>query len=202
MKIYMKKLLLTLSIISFTAFASPKEELSARLEKNSGFTADFTQQVISPDDEVVQQAEGHVEVARPSLFRWTTTIPDENVLVSDGETLWYYSPFIEQVTIYGQEQVMARTPFVLLTRNRDSDWDSYLISQDADHFTLTPTALDSTMGRFQIDINEQGVVKGFNIIEQDGQRSQFVFNNFSTDVPDKERFTFTVPEGVEVDDQR
>ncbi|PWI33899.1 outer membrane lipoprotein carrier protein LolA [Vibrio albus] len=198
----MKKLLLALVFTSFTVLASPKEELSARLEQNNGFTADFTQQVISPDNEVVQEAEGYVDVARPSLFRWTTTMPDENVLVSDGKTLWYYSPFIEQVTIYGQEQIMARTPFVLLTRNRDSDWDSYLISQEADRFTLTPTALDSTMGQFQIDIDTQGVVQGFNIIEQDGQRSQFTFSNFSSDVPDKQTFTFTVPEGVEVDDQR
>jgi outer membrane lipoprotein carrier protein len=46
------------------------------------------------------------------------------------------------------------------------------------------------------------VVEGFNIVEQDGQRSQFVFSDFSTEVPDKERFTFVIPDGVEVDDQR
>ena len=64
------------------------------------------------------EGEGTVEIARPSLFRWSTTFPDENLLVSDGKTLWYYSPFIEQVSIYWQEQATEQTPFVLLTRNQ------------------------------------------------------------------------------------
>ena len=198
----MKKVLLTLLFTSLTAFAAPKDELSERLAITKGFTADFTQKVIAPDNEVVMEGEGNVEIARPSLFRWTTLMPDENVLVSDGKTLWYYSPFIEQVTIYWQEKAMAQTPFVLLTRNRDSDWDNYHISQEGDSFTLTPTALDSNQGQFQIHIDSKGVVKGFDVIEQDGQRSQFSFKNFSTKIPDTERFTFIIPEGVEVDDQR
>ncbi|MCV5927410.1 outer membrane lipoprotein chaperone LolA, partial [Escherichia coli] len=84
------------------------------------------------------EGEGTVEIARPSLFRWSTTFPDENLLISDGKTLWYYSPFIEQVSIYWQEQATEQTPFVLLTRNRASDWDNYKISQKGNEFTLIP----------------------------------------------------------------
>lgn len=198
----MKKVLFTLLFTSMAALAGPKDELNTRLAKNNGFTADFTQQVITSDNEVIQEGEGHVDIARPGLFRWSTRVPDENVLVSDGKTLWYYSPFIEQVTIYWQEQAIAQTPFVLLTRNRDSDWDNYMISQENERFILTPTALDSSQGQFQIEIDRDGVVKGFTVIEQDGQRSEFVFSHFSAEVPAAERFTFTIPDGVEVDDQR
>ncbi|MGR5067254.1 MULTISPECIES: outer membrane lipoprotein chaperone LolA [Vibrio] len=194
-------------VFSFSLFttayaASPKDELSKRLAMNEGFKADFSQQVISPDGETIMEGEGTVEISRPSLFRWSTTFPDENLLVSDGKTLWYYSPFIEQVSIYDQEQATEQTPFVLLTRNRASDWGNYKIFQKGDQFTLIPTAIDSTQGQFQINIDIKGVVKGFNVIEQDGQKGLFEFNNVKLGKPKANRFTFTIPEGVEVDDQR
>ncbi|MDF2152505.1 outer membrane lipoprotein chaperone LolA [Vibrio sp. CAU 1672] len=195
-------LVLSLSLASVAEAASPKDELSQRLAMNDGFSADFSQQVISPEGETIMEGEGTVEIARPSLFRWSTTVPDENLLVSDGKTLWYYSPFIEQVSIYWQEQATEQTPFVLLTRNRTSDWDNYRVSQQGDQFTLVPTAVDSTQGQFQINIDAKGVVKGFNVIEQDGQQSLFSFRNVKLGKPDPARFTFTVPNGVEVDDQR
>ncbi|ALR15922.1 outer membrane lipoprotein chaperone LolA [Vibrio natriegens] len=195
-------LVLSFSIFSTAYAESPKAELSKRLSINEGFSADFSQQVISPEGETVMEGEGTVEIARPSLFRWSTTFPDENLLVSDGKTLWYYSPFIEQVSIYWQEQAAEQTPFVLLTRNRASDWDNYKVSQKGNEFTLIPTAVDSTQGRFQINIDAKGIVKGFNVIEQDGQRGLFKFSNVKLGKPKANRFTFTIPKGVEVDDQR
>ena len=195
-------LVLSFSLFSTAPAASPKDELNKRLSMNGGFSADFSQQVISPEGETVMEGEGTVEIARPSLFRWSTTSPDENLLVSDGKTLWYYSPFIEQVSIYWQEQATEQTPFVLLTRNRASDWDNYKISQKGDQFTLVPTAVDSTQGQFQINIDAKGVVKGFNVVEQDGQKGLFTFNNVKLGKPKADRFTFTIPNGVEVDDQR
>ncbi|TOC13238.1 outer membrane lipoprotein carrier protein LolA [Vibrio parahaemolyticus] len=195
-------LVLSISFFSAANAASPKDELNKRLAMNEGFSADFSQQVISPEGETVMEGEGTVEIARPSLFRWSTTFPDENLLVSDGKTLWYYSPFIEQVSIYWQEQATERTPFVLLTRNRASDWDNYKISQKGNEFTLIPTAVDSTQGQFQINVDAKGVVKGFNVIEQDGQKGLFTFSNVKLGKPKADRFTFTVPKGVEVDDQR
>ncbi|HGZ6431604.1 TPA: outer membrane lipoprotein chaperone LolA [Vibrio parahaemolyticus] len=195
-------LVLSISFFSVANAASPKDELNKRLAMNEGFSADFSQQVISPEGETVMEGEGSVEIARPSLFRWSTAFPDENLLVSDGKTLWYYSPFIEQVSIYWQEQATEQTPFVLLTRNRASDWDNYKISQKGNEFTLIPTAVDSTQGQFQINIDAKGVVKGFNVIEQDGQKGLFIFSNVKLGKPKADRFTFTVPKGVEVDDQR
>ncbi|OLQ90525.1 outer membrane lipoprotein carrier protein LolA [Vibrio panuliri] len=197
----MKKTLLLL-LASFSVWASPQQELSERLQLTDGFSADFAQQVKSPEGEVVMEGQGKVEIARPSLFRWTTTLPDENVLVSDGKTLWYYSPFIEQVSIYWQEQATEQTPFVLLTRNRASDWDNYKVAQQGDVFTLTPTAVDSNQGQFKLEINQKGAVKGFSVIEQDGQTSAFTFSNIDLSKPSANRFTFIIPEGVEVDDQR
>lgn len=198
----MRNWLLVLLLASTSVWAAPKDELNTRLSKNDGFSADFTQKVTSPEGEVLLDGEGSADISRPSLFRWKTSAPDETLLVSDGKNVWYYSPFVEQVTILSQEQATAQTPFVLLTRNRASDWANYDVTQSNDTFTLKPTAADSSVGTFQIKINPQGVVQQFNVIEQDGQKSQFEFTHFSMKKPDTAIFSFSVPKGVEVDDQR
>ncbi|MGO2507997.1 outer membrane lipoprotein chaperone LolA [Vibrio hibernica] len=191
-----------ISLLSPGAFANGKDELSSRLSLNKGFSADFSQKVTSPEGEVLMEGEGNAQISRPSLFRWETKTPDETILVSDGKSVWYYSPFVSQVTILSQEQATAQTPFVLLTRNKASDWAQYDVTQNKDTFTLKPTASDTTVGTFQIQIDSKGVVKAFNVIEQDGQTSEFVFQNVKLKIPSKSRFTFQVPKGVEVDDQR
>jgi outer membrane lipoprotein carrier protein len=191
-----------LLFFSASVMASPQQELSTRLSQNDGFSAKFVQSVYSPEGDLVMEGQGNVEIARPSKFRWVTTMPDENVLISDGESLWYYSPFIEQVSIYWQEQATEQTPFVLLTRNRSSDWDNYRVEQQGNMFTLTPTAVDSTQGQFQIQIDGKGQVLGFTVIEQDGQKGEFLFSDIELGKPSPSRFSFVVPDGVDVDDQR
>jgi len=198
----MKYWIVATALISSAVMAGPKEELSERLALNSGFSAEFAQKVSTPEGEVIQQAQGTVEISRPSLFRWTSISPDENLLVSDGKSLWYYDPFLEQVSIYDQAKATGQTPFVLLTRNQKSDWDNYTISQIGDSFILVSTQVDSNQGEFHIDISEKGIVKGFAVVEQDGQKSEFTFSEMDLTIPAKARFTFTPPVGVEVNDER
>lgn len=193
---------LALLFCSFSAIAAPKDTLSERLAMSEGFSATFNQQVLSPEGKVILIGNGKVDIARPSLFRWETQTPDENLLVSDGTTLWHFDPFVEQVTLYRAEEALEQTPFVLLTRNKASDWDAYHVEEKGDVFTLTPTALDSNQGRFQITISEKGVVQGFKVIEQDGQQSEFIFNKVKQQKPNASVFNYKVPKGVEVDNQR
>ncbi|ENO8414579.1 outer membrane lipoprotein chaperone LolA [Vibrio mimicus] len=193
---------LALLFCSFSAIAAPKDTLSERLAMSEGFSATFNQQVLSPEGKVIITGHGTVDIARPSLFRWETQAPDENLLVSDGTTLWHFDPFVEQVTLYRAEEALEQTPFVLLTRNKASDWDAYHVEEKGDVFTLTPTALDSSQGRFQITISDKGVVQGFKVIEQDGQQSEFIFSKVKQQKPNASLFNYKAPKGVEVDDQR
>lgn len=197
----MRALLISLAFIAPFAWATPQAELSERLGKVDAFTADFEQTVTSPDGDVINQGAGELAIQRPNLFNWTTVEPDENILISDGKTLWYYSPFIEQVTAMWLEDATAQTPFVLLTRNQSTDWDSYDVSQQGNLFTLVPKE-SSTLGKFTLEVTPQGDVTRFAVIEQDGQTSEFVLDEVSHQQPQSDLFRFTPPEGVELDDQR
>ena len=45
------------------------------------------------------------------------TAPDESTLISDGKTLRFYNPFVEQVTATCLESATTNTPFMSIARN-------------------------------------------------------------------------------------
>lgn len=95
------------------AFANAQQTLQERLDKVASYSAQFTQRVINTQGQLLQNGKGTFMVKRPALFRLDTTSPEESQLISDGKTLWYYDPFVQQVTAKNLAQSVENTPFVL-----------------------------------------------------------------------------------------
>ena len=98
----MKKIAITCallsSLVASSVWADAASDLKSRLDKVSSFHASFTQKVTDGSGAAVQEGQGDLWVKRPNLFNWHMTQPDESILVSDGKTLWFYNPFVEQAT--------------------------------------------------------------------------------------------------------
>ncbi len=189
-------------IASVSAYADAAKDLQSRLNKVNSFHASFSQKVTSADGAAVQEGEGELWLKRPNLFNWKTISPDESVLVSDGKTLWFYNPFVEQVTATWLKDATGNTPFILITRNDASDWNKYVVQQKGDDFELTPKSANGNLKQFAISVTPGGTIKTFTATEQDGQRSTYVLKNQQNSAADSTKFTFTPPKGVTVDDQR
>lgn len=86
------------SLVASSVWADAASDLKSRLDKVSSFHASFTQKVTDGSGAAVQEGQGDLWVKRPNLFNWHMTQPDESILVSDGKTLWFYNPFVEQAT--------------------------------------------------------------------------------------------------------
>lgn len=202
----MKKLLIACCLLSGFASASvladAAQDLQGRLAKVNSFHANFSQSVTSSDGSTVQQGEGELWVKRPNLFNWHMTSPDESVLVSDGETLWFYNPFVEQVTATWLKNATGNTPFMLITRNDANDWKQYNVKQKGDDFELTPKASSGNLKQFAITVTNSGTIKNFAAVEQDGQRSSYQLKSQQSSSVDAAKFKFTPPKGVTLDDQR
>lgn len=202
----LKKSFLGLGLLSLiqTAMADAQAvvELQKRLELVNQYSADFEQTVRSSKGKEIQKGKGTFQVKRPNLFRMDTKSPQENTIVSDGKTLWFYDPFVAQVTANWVSDAVNNTPFVLLTSNDKAYWDRYDVQQNADSFTLKPKSKKSGIKQFDVRIDQNGVMKGFSTIERDGQSNLYILRNISTVNVANDLFKFTVPEGVELDDQR
>ncbi|AHG21946.1 lipoprotein chaperone [Chania multitudinisentens RB-25] len=188
--------------VSTSVLADAAQDLQKRLAKVNSFHASFSQSVTSGDGAEVQRGEGELWVKRPNLFNWHMTSPDESVLVSDGETLWFYNPFVEQVTATWLKNATGNTPFMLITRNNASDWKQYNVKQKGDDFELTPKASSGNLKQFAITVTNSGTIKSFTAVEQDGQRSAYQLKSQQNANVDAAKFKFTPPKGVTLDDQR
>ncbi|MGQ8820207.1 outer membrane lipoprotein chaperone LolA [Bibersteinia trehalosi] len=206
MKQLMKKSLLGVSLLCATqlafADAAAVAELQKRLELASQYSADFDQTVRSNKGKEIQKGKGKFYVKRPNLFRVDTQSPQENLIVSDGQTLWFFDPFVSQATASWVKDAVNDTPFVLLTSNEKNHWDQYDVTQSMDSFVLKPKSKKSSIKQFDIRIDNNGLLKGFSTIERDGQSNLYVLRNISTANVANDLFKFNLPKGAELDDQR
>lgn len=202
----MKKLIISCCLLAtFSAagaWADAASDLQQRLDKVKSFHATFDQKVTDGSGSSVQDGEGEMWVQRPNLFNWHMTTPDESILISDGKTLWFYNPFVEQVSASLLKDATSNTPFMLIARNQASDWKQYHVAQKGDDFSLTPKSADGNLKQFTINVAQNGTINQFSAVEQDGQRSNYALKSQQNGPISADKFKFTPPKGVTVDDQR
>lgn len=202
----MKSSLIVTSLLAMFASASvmadAASDLQQRLNKVNSFHATFTQKVTDSTGANVQEGEGELWVKRPSLFNWHMTAPDESIIISDGKNLWFYNPFVEQASVSLLKNATSNTPFMLIARNQPGDWQQYNISKQGDAFSLTPKSSDGNLKQFTLTVTPAGTINQFSAIEQDGQRSSYQLKSQQNGAISPDKFTFTPPKGVTIDDQR
>lgn len=206
-------------VSSPTTFEASKKLLRAKLADFNFFSANFTQDVVSEAGELLEQSSGKLAISKPNLANWHTLEPDELAIVSDGSDVWFYNPWIEQVSVYSLSAAIAKTPILLLTSKDESLWQQYTvnqkktsqtkISQQDEHFVISAKDPNSQIKSLTLvfSVNEQKVqsseLSQFSFLDATGQVSHIKLSNFdATNVPASSLFNFAVPEGVQIDDQR
>ncbi|VAX76680.1 Outer-membrane lipoprotein carrier protein [Serratia symbiotica] len=202
----MEKLLAVYCILTLfvpsTVLAAATQNLKNRLSQVNSLQAYFSYTVTTSDGSAVQNGEGELFIKRPNLFNWHITSPDESVLISDGQTLWFYNPFIEQATATWLKSANEKTPLMLIMRNNVKDWEQYQVHQKNDNFELTPKSTTGNLKKFAVSVTDSGTICSFAVVEQDGQRTTYVLKNQKNVSGNATNFTFTPPRGVVLDDQR
>ena len=96
------------------------------------FSGHFVQTSFRNNTESVRRAEGLVSYKRPGKMRWLYEVPEEQLLVTNGETLWLFDPLLENVTIQKLEKLTDGTAlsFLLGLGDLQADFNTRLISQD------------------------------------------------------------------------
>jgi len=196
-------------VSSPTIFEASKKLLRAKLKNLNFFTADFTQEVVSELGELLEQSSGKLAISKPNLANWHTQEPDELAIVSDGRDVWFYNPWIEQVSVYSLSAAIAKTPILLLTSKDESLWQQYNVSQLNNSFVISAKDPNSQIKNLTLvfSTNEKNTstsnLSQFSFLDATGQVSHIKLSNLDTHtIPNESLFTFTVPEGVQIDDQR
>jgi outer membrane lipoprotein carrier protein len=188
--------------------SASKSILMAKLYQLNFFTAHFSQQVLSESGDIIEESTGKLAISKPNLANWQVLTPDELSIVSDGANVWFYNPWIEQVSVYALSAAIARTPILLLTSKDETLWQQYKVVQEdsqgeQESFVISAIDANSQIKSLTLVFNEDAQLSQFSFLDATGQLSHVTLSQFNDQhAPKQDLFHFVVPQDTQIDDQR
>ena len=191
-------LLLCGFLVSLNVHAAAKDDLKARLNAFNEFSADFTQTVTDKNGKNVMSASGTLTLKKPTDFMLHTLDPDEQVLFTRGNDIYFYDAFVNQVSIFNRSELNS-SPFILLSDMSERAWKNYTVTYTNGAFIVTPQgSSDIENLRLTFQRNNLDVIA---LKMKDGNTNSYKLSN-KRHTADPKVFNYTIPEDAEVDDER
>lgn len=195
--------LLLLLLPGAHAMAADSAELLRYLSALRSLDAHFEQQIIDPQGRLVERAQGQVQILRPGRFRWAYEAPYEQLIVTDGATLWVHDPDLDQVTVSELDTSVGNTPALLLSSERPLDELFYISAPETDGgltwLMLEPRDEETSFTRIFLAFDADGALDTMEIVDGFGQTVRIRYSAIRRDAAiDPAIFRFTPPPGVDV----
>jgi outer membrane lipoprotein carrier protein len=164
--------------------------------------ADFDQQVLDGNRQLLQSSKGHMWIHRPGRFRWDYETPYRQQLIADGNNLWSYDESLEQATVQPASELLTSTPAMLLSGDKPLELLFNIEQTSAvpgqQRVTLTPKSDDSNVTRLQVYFSGK-LLTGIDAEDSFGNTTRFSFTALERNPElDDELFSFTPPAGTDV----
>lgn len=183
-----------------------KDQLDAFLRDVQSLRAEFTQTLLDPRGNKVQEVQGVFTMQRPGKFRWDYRQPYEQAIVADGSRLWIYDKDLEQVTVKDLQGAIGNTPALLLSGGMELS-DNFVIVEAPDQqgpvwVDLTPLDGDSSFQRLRLAF-EHNTVKTMQLHDSFDQTTILEFSKVKTNLAlDADQFRFQPPPGVDIIEEK
>jgi outer membrane lipoprotein carrier protein len=193
--------------VSNVLFAQTAEQrLKKRLADLKTFKATFTQTVVDLEGQVLQSADGVLQLSQPNKLYWELFEPNESLLIADGESLWNIDPFVEQATVFDQQQAIESNPMILLAQSTSDVWDKFSITltegEQNEDFRVEALSDDSQIAALVMSFIGDDLSK-LTIIDRQQQTSTSLFSDIQQNISiESSVFVADIPDGYEIDDQR
>jgi len=205
------------SLIAVTTFANihanadantDEQQLFDRLAQYKSFEAKFAQTVQDKEGNTIDQASGSFVMAQPNRLYWQQEAELEQLVVTNGDTLWLYDPDFEQVTIRTLTPESTAMPSVLFSGDEALIRASFEITstavgdQVAESYVLIPKGENPQFQKLEVGFNHKRL-SHLTIYDFLGQITQIEVRQpkMLEHVADS-LFSFTPPEGTEIIDDR
>jgi len=185
------------------------DDIVNKIEKRyaaSGFSANFKQSSTLKAMEITDTADGKVFIKRPGMMRWEYEVPDKQIIITDGYTLWMYRPEDNQVmtgnapAYFGDgkgasflsDLRVLRQNFNVTLEKKDAPGHHILkLLPKKKKYDLSAVYLSISKDTFDIaEIISYNLYEDKTLIEL----SDFQFNKNLDDA----MFSFTIPEGTDI----
>ncbi len=197
--------LLLLLIFLFTnhAHAAAINSLKSFVNKTQTVRAEFSQVILDKNTRALQESKGTMLFERPGKFRWTYTHPYEQLIVGDGDRIWFYDRDLNQVTVRKLDISIGSTPAALLAGSSTIEENFTLVEmgrQDQiEWLQATPINKESVYENIRIGFSPDGLLKIMAIRDHFGQTTLLTFSALEKNpMLSNELFQFTPPNGVDI----
>ena len=130
--------------------AALQADVLETLAGREGMAGQFTQEIISPEGEVLERSSGSFGLLRPHFFRWEILTPDSQLLLADGETLTQIDWDLE-VVVERPISESASSPLQWLLASRTALYSVFDISLSGDAAVLISADSQSPFQRLHIE---------------------------------------------------
>ena len=142
-----------LGLFAVLLSAGLRADVLETLAAREGMAGQFTQEIISPEGEVLEQSNGNFALLRPHFFRWEILAPDSQLLLANSDQLtqidWDLEVVVERPIVE-----TASSPLQWLLASRATLDAAFDIALSADAAVLIPVDPQSPYGR--LDIAQMG----------------------------------------------
>lgn len=172
------------------------------MEETRTLQADFSQELLDGEGNLVEAASGTFSLKRPNRFLWSYAEPFEQQVVADAENLWIHDVELAQVTVSPLAGAIASSPAMLLSgggRVRDG-FEIVESSRDGEvvWISLAPREQGADFRSVQLGF-ASGELFALVLVDALGQVTSIVFQDVAVnrDIED-EFFQFEPPAGADV----
>ena len=179
MKFLNRILSLVLMLVSIqTVWAASADELTQLLNSLKSSKADFTQTIMNGRGQILQQTSGTMTLQRPGRFRWEVKAPNRQLLIADGQRIWFYDIDLQQVTIQKQQTADASSPAALLSDAPKNLTAHFMVSAltDVQGFYLIPKDKKAIFQSISL-IFQQSKLREMRLIDKLGQQTVVNFSH-------------------------
>lgn len=194
---------LSVCLLPLSVKANAIESLKTFVSKAQTFRADFSQTLLDKNFQVIKKASGSMMFERPGKFRWVYDQPYQQLIIGDGEQVWFYDQDLAQVTVHRLDQALGSTPAALLaggnTIERDFNLQEIDVQGETEWLEAVPKNQENAFELIRLGFSKTGNLREMIMRDSFDQVTWLIFSGTEqnpTLAPDL--FQFTPPEGVDV----
>jgi len=201
-----------MSCVAMTAFGQDDlqtliNKVQAEYERTNDIYASFTQISHLRSVSKPKESSGMVYFKKPGKMRWEYTNPEQQLLVSDGKTMWFYVAEDEQVVVqHAEDAYGSKTPITFLSGMGKLQNDFYMsLLPESDPATaykleLLPKQPQPELAKLILTVDPKTYqIVHTAVYDPYGNITDVYLSNLEINVaPPDDVFTFDIPEGVDV----
>ncbi|MEE8152822.1 MAG: outer membrane lipoprotein chaperone LolA [candidate division NC10 bacterium] len=177
------------------------EQIQVFYERTKDIKGQFSQRVELAMGQV-EEARGAFYLKRPGMMRWEYERPEPRLIVTDGSTLWAYTPADRQVIVQDLKAALTSLPFDFLV-GAGRLTDQFVVRQvttlkDGYRVVLTPQRPDPHVRDLEIEVEATTLhIRSLTLQDSYDNRTVMHFSDLrvNSELP-ADLFSFVPPPGV------